>query len=66
MHLLQSGVDITLVALWLGHESPVTTHIYVEADLKMKEAALKAVRPPSTKPIRYEPPDRLLRFLQEL
>jgi len=66
MHLLQSGVDITLVALWLGHESPVTTHIYVEADLKMKEAALKAVRPPSTKPIRYEPPDRSLRFLQEL
>ena len=35
MHLLQSGVDITLIALWLGHESPVTTHIYVEADLKM-------------------------------
>lgn len=40
-HLLQSGVDITVVALWLGHESPATTHNYVEADLKMKEAALK-------------------------
>lgn len=66
MHLLQSGVDITVVALWLGHESPSTTHIYVEADLGMKEAALKAVRPPTTKPIRYHPPDRLLRFLQEL
>jgi len=66
MHLLQSGVDITVVALWLGHESPATTHIYVEADLKMKEAALKAVRPPATKPIRYQPPDRMLRFLQEL
>jgi site-specific recombinase XerD len=37
MHLLQSGVDITLIALWLGHESPATTHIYVEADLKMSE-----------------------------
>jgi integrase/recombinase XerD len=66
MHLLQSGVDITVVALWLGHESPATTHIYVEADLKMKEAALKAVQPPDMKPIRYRPPDRMLRFLQEL
>jgi integrase/recombinase XerD len=66
MHLLQSGVDITVVALWLGHESPATTHIYVEADLKMKEAALKAVQPPTTKAIRYQPPERLLRFLQGL
>jgi integrase/recombinase XerD len=66
MHLLQSGIDITVVALWLGHESPATTHIYVEADLKMKEAALNAVRPPATKPIRYQPPDRLLSFLQDL
>ena len=66
MHLLQSGVDITMVALWLGHESPATTHIYVEADLKMKEAALKAVQPPSTKQVRYRPPGRMLRFLQSL
>jgi len=66
MHLLQSGVDITLVALWLGHESPATTHMYVEADLKMKEAALKTVQPLNTKPLRYQPPDRLLRFLQSL
>ena len=41
MHLLQSGVDITGIALWLGHESPETTHIYVEADLKTKEQALR-------------------------
>jgi site-specific recombinase XerD len=66
MHLLQSGVDITVVALWLGHESPTTTHMYVEADLKMKEQALKSVKPTSAKPLRYKPPDRLLRFLQEL
>ena len=66
MHLLQSGVDITVVALWLGHESPATTHIYVEADLKMKEAALKTLQPPTSKPIRYRPPDGMLRFLQEL
>ena len=66
MHLSQSGVDITVVALWLGHESPATTHIYIEADLKMKEAALKAIQPLTTKPIRYQPPDRMLRFLQGL
>ncbi len=66
MHLLQSGVDITVVALWLGHESPATTHIYIEADLKMKEAALKAIQPLTTKPIRYQPPDGMLRFLQGL
>ena len=41
MHLLQSGVDITVIALWLGHENPVTTHHYVEADLIMKEKALR-------------------------
>ena len=66
MHLLQSGVDITVIALWLGHESPTTTHIYIEADLKMKEAALKSVQPPTTKPIRYQPTDRLLRLLEGL
>ena len=55
MHLLQSGVDITLIALWLGHESPATTHIYVEADLKMKEAALKLLTPPALKQVRYRP-----------
>lgn len=42
MHLLQAGVDITVIALWLGHESPVTTHGYVEADLAMKERALRS------------------------
>lgn len=66
MHLLQSGVDITLIALWLGHENPATTHIYVEADLTMKEAALKLVQPPGTKEPRYKPPEGLLRFLQSL
>jgi integrase/recombinase XerD len=66
MHLLQSGVDITLIALWLGHENPATTHIYVEADLTMKEAALKLVQPPAAKQGRYKPPDGLLRFLQGL
>jgi site-specific recombinase XerD len=66
MHMLQAGVDITLIALWLGHESPATTHMYVEADLAMKERALSAVPPPQIKPARYRPSDRLLQFLDSL
>lgn len=66
MHLLQSGVDITVIALWLGHESPVTTHTYIEADLAMKEQALKALHPPKGAPTRYRAPDRVLAFLQAL
>lgn len=63
MHLLQAGVDITVIALWLGHESPVTTHGYVEADLAMKEHALATIGPPETKRMRYRPTDALLKFL---
>lgn len=66
MHMLQSGVDITVIALWLGHESPVTTHRYVEADLQMKDRALQALQAPSHKPLRYRPRDDVLRFLQML
>ena len=66
MHLLQSGVDITVIALWLGHESPVTTHDYVEADLAMKERALRAISPPKTKNVRYRPSPALLKFLDSL
>ena len=66
MHLLQAGVDITVIALWLGHESTSTTHLYVEADLAMKERALKTIQAPRHTPLRYRPPDRLLQFLQAL
>ncbi|PLC53994.1 integrase [Pollutimonas nitritireducens] len=66
MHLLQAGVDITVIALWLGHESPVTTHGYIEADLAMKERALAAIAPSGTHHSRYRPPDELLNFLQTL
>jgi integrase/recombinase XerD len=66
MHLLQSGVDITVIALWLGHESPSTTHMYVEADLTMKERALGRLQPPGIAAPRYRPPDTLMRFLQSL
>jgi integrase/recombinase XerD len=66
MHLLQSGVDITVIALWLGHESPSTTHMYVEADLTMKENALKKLQDPSLKSVRYQPDDSILSFLENL
>ena len=66
MHLLQAGVDIGVIALWLGHESPVTTHHYVEADLAMKERALARLHEPSSKSLRYRAPDSLLNFLKTL
>ncbi len=66
MHLLQSGVDISVIALWLGHESPVTTHHYVEADLAMKERALDRLHEPGSKSLRYRAPDSLLNFLRTL
>jgi len=66
LHLLQAGVDITVIALWLGHENPITTHGYVEADLAMKERALATISPPKTKNRRYHASDALLRFLDRL
>ena len=66
MHLLQSGVPFNMIALWLGHESPTTTHRYVEADLAMKEKALARLEAPDTKLRRYQAPDSLMRFLQTL
>jgi integrase/recombinase XerD len=66
MHLLQSGVDITVIALWLGHENPTTTHLYVEADLQMKQKALDRLEPPGTASRRFKPDDALLQFLEGL
>ena len=66
MHLLQAGVDISVIALWLGHESPTTTHQYVEADLAMKERALARLQEPETKLRRYRAPDSLIDFLRTL
>jgi site-specific recombinase XerD len=66
MHLLQSGVDFSVIALWLGHESTTTTHRYVEANLAMKEKALARLQEPNTKMRRYQPPDALMQFLQAL
>lgn len=66
MHLLQAGVDISVIALWLGHESPATTHQYIEADLAMKERALARLHEPDAKIQRYRAPDSLIDFLKTL
>lgn len=58
MHLLQSGVDITIIALWLGHESPATTHGYIEADLAMKESAMNSLAPSDQSCSRFKPSDK--------
>jgi integrase len=66
MRLLTSGVDITVIALWLGHENPATSQIYLHADMTQKERAIERTRPPGTKPGRYRPPDPILAFLEAL
>jgi integrase/recombinase XerD len=66
MHLLQSGVDISVIALWLGHESIETTHIYLEADLKTKERALERLAPAGQAVRRYKADDEVLAFLASL
>jgi site-specific recombinase XerD len=66
MHLLQSGEDISVIALWLGHESPTTTHQYVQADLAMKQQALAKLQEPDTALRRYRASDSLIAFLKTL
>jgi site-specific recombinase XerD len=66
MELLQAGVDTTVIALWLGHESVETTHIYLEADLAMKVKVLAKTTPHEGCPGVYKPDDALLAFLKAL
>jgi site-specific recombinase XerD len=66
MDLLQSGVDRSVIALWLGHESVETTQIYLDASLAMKEQALAKTTPLLGRPGRYHPGDRLMDFLNRL
>jgi site-specific recombinase XerD len=66
MELLQAGVDRSVIALWLGHESVETTQVYLEATLAMKEAALARTTPPEGQVARYRPDDPLLSFLDSL
>jgi site-specific recombinase XerD len=66
MHLLQAGVDVTVIALWLGHESSETTHQYVEADLEMKRSVLNRIEAPVTPKRRRKKVGGLLDFLDRL
>jgi site-specific recombinase XerD len=66
MELLQAGVDRSVIALWLGHESVNTTQIYLEATLAMKEQALAKTTPLKGRFSRYRPGDKLLGFLNSL
>jgi integrase/recombinase XerD len=66
MELLQAGVDHSVIALWLGHESPETTSIYLQANLALKEKILEKTRPLDVKAGRYRPTDKLLQFLKAL
>ena len=66
LDLLQAGVDRSVIALWLGHESVETTQIYLEATLAMKEQALAKTTPLNGRPLRYRPGDQLLGFLNSL
>ena len=66
MNLLHAGVDSTVIALWLGHESVEATQIYLHADMAIKERALARTTPPNNTPGRYRPPDTLLAFLEGL
>ncbi len=66
MQLLQSGVDRTIIALWLGHESVETTQVYIHADIEMKERAMALTKPVEDTGGRYRPGDELLAFLEAL
>lgn len=66
MQLLQNGVDRTIIALWLGHESIETTQIYIHADLGLKEQAMAKTKPVAVPEGRYRPSDELLAFLESL
>jgi site-specific recombinase XerD len=66
MDVLQEGVERSVIALWLGHESIETTQVYLDANLALKQEVLDRTTPPNGRPGRYRPDDRLLAFLKGL
>ena len=66
MRLLLAGNDITVIALWMGHEQIATTNIYLHADMSHKQRAIDRTRPLDSRQGRYRPPDALLAFLEAL
>jgi hypothetical protein len=66
MTLLRGGVEVAVIALWLGHADMRSANAYLHADMTIKERALARTTPPSSKPGRLRPPDKLLAFLESL
>ena len=66
MHLLQSGVDLSVIAMWLGHESIQTTHQYLQADLESKKKALASLKSPRLPRSRRAAAKPLMQFLEGL
>jgi integrase/recombinase XerD len=66
MRLLNAGVDTSVIALWMGHENVATTQVYIHADLALKERAIARTAPQDAPPGRYQPPDVVLAFLDNL
>jgi site-specific recombinase XerD len=66
MQLLHAGVDTSVIALWLGHESIQSTQVYLHADMTIKQRALDRTTPSATPTGRYRAPDSLLAFLNAL
>ena len=66
VRMLEAGIDSAVIALWLGHESVETTHVYLAVDLAAKQRALARTAPSPAAARRYRPPDRLLAFLNAL
>lgn len=66
MAMLREGASVTLIALWLGHESVETTQIYLHADMRLKEQALARAALSELPPARFKPGDELLAFLESL
>jgi len=66
LRMLQSGVDISTIAIWLGHESIITTHKYMEADLEMKRQTLEKMGDPGNSAYRFTPDASIMAFLDSL
>lgn len=66
MQLLQSGIDLTVIVFWLGHESLESTQAYLSSDLTQKLKILKKTLPISAQPIIFRPDDKLMEFLKGL
>jgi len=66
LNLLQSGIDISTIAIWLGHESILTTHKYMEADMEMKRRTLEKIQEPGSNSLQFRPDNAMLAFLDSL